>query len=1246
MINRRFKILTELGEGGTGKVFRVEDTLTGQHVALKAFSPSTAKAMDVEEVRNEFSILVNLSHPNLVRVYDFGTILQSDDRELVGRPFYTMEYVEGRDSLAFFKDKPLNLEKIELLEKVLLKTLGVLEYIHREGIIHFDIKPQNLIITQLGEDNEISVKLTDFGFSAAKSEAVDFPVRGTLEYAAPETLRGLPLDSRLDLYSLGSTMYHLSHGNCPFEARNPTELVKKVLTEELPQIGGQPREFSLLSRIIGTLCQKDPDRRYASAFDALLEFHARKYASLIKGSQMYIHKPRFAGRKKEKEFIGKALETLAHEGANRKVIAILGGEGMGKSELLKEAIGAARSRGMIVLEIRNSASQDSFGSIALSLQHLELELQSRGSAEELPEKKHLSRGLDGKKTVASRKSLQSSDWNAELDRVAHSYARFIFRASKVVPFVLLVDDFDKIDPFSQATIAYVSKNLAEARLAVVVSVTGDLSTELPFSEEISHRILLDELSRQDVAELIRKSLGDQFAATKIPEKLYELYGGIPPLIEQAVHVIVDTLPLSAFSDPKELGEFADALERFLPARLEEFFARRFSRLTKEELLLLQVLSCFEHPPLIALLKKLVPMQAQRLEDYLDLLQREGHTFFLEDRSRCNIRHSKLKQYLYTSIGEAQSKLHLFIASNMKDMLNDGAWSDLEELARQYSLGEDAGSASLHYEVAGEQAAQHQVLSHAINDLEKAVELGKERTDGDSYAALQEKLARVYFASGAHLKSAHMYQGLLEQLPERDERRVPVHLGIGRALSRLGDHSQALSHLEKALGVGLAPSTRFEILQEIISLKIAGGYYDEAVELCQNQKVFASEQPDKGLLASVETNLGRAEFHRGKFEEARTSFLSALEINRKLEDRQKIVDSLINLGNISSVTGEYRSALEQWGQALKLARELGTLHHEGQIQNNMGIAHYKLREYQEARSCYEKAREVFEELGSKNGLALTHANLGEVAFAEGEYEQALEWWTMSLDLNDAMKDSGGVVEALLQLALARWVFGDVEQLQHVLRRAESLIREYNLSTFRGHLSYLKGLLSSTLQKYQEARTLFLIARDAFQQDGDHEKQYQALLRTAEVLIALGQHQEAGNLLKSMWDDRRLKAFPLIKAEFCYLAGCVARICPNEAFEKPVVYFKEGLETIENEALGEVSWKLSYAIAQEYARRGQREKAERNYVNTRVIIEHFTSRIKSARLREQYLSVDEKGKILSEISSYLGQEKGGQRVQVER
>jgi serine/threonine protein kinase/tetratricopeptide (TPR) repeat protein len=1228
MINNRFRILGDLGEGGTGKVLHVEDSLSGQREAMKIFSSPAAQALDVDEVRREFSILIHLSHPNLVKVFDFGRVITADKGDLVGKHFYTMEYLEGKDSLSHFKACPSGAERTELLEVAIIQVLGVLGYIHRQGIIHFDIKPQNLIVNETDDQERILVKLTDFGFSSSMLETVDHPARGTLEYTAPELLQGLSIDHRLDLYSLGSTMYHLLTGHPAFEAPTSVELVKKVLTEHLPPLDRRSGESSVLVDVIETLCQKEPDRRYASALDALLKFSSSRHAPLVKKCLALARRPVFTGREKEKRMVTEALESALRLEEAPRVLALSGTEEMGKTEFLKEITKVVRARGVTVVETRVSGSRFPFESLLPVLRRIELEMLSMGN---LP---------DPSPSMSISEIVQDSD----VERVAHSHARFLVAVSKAFPFVLIADDFDKIDSASAKTIIYLSELLRGSRLLVLVSATGDSSLAFPFDLSVTRRIHLEELSAEEVIDLIRSSLGDQFVTAAVPEKLYKLYGGVPPLIVQAVSMIGDLLPLDSYRDAAKIEEFADELERSLPATLEGFFARRFSKLTKEELLLLQILASFDSPPSLKLLRDLVPMQPHRLISCLDLLEHEGHIARLDNGNRCAIRHSKLKEHLYGTIGDARTKLHSFIASALKRLVEAEESTELEELARQYLLAGDRLAASSYYEAAGDQAIQHQSLSRAVDNFERASKLRLERSHEPEYVTLQEKLARVYFENGSYQKSSQVYESLLVHSEGDDTRRTSLGLALGKALSRSGDHARALGHFEEALRLAHEPSMRFEIFQEIIALKIATGYYNEAVERCQGLKEFALQAQDREMLASVETHLGRAEFLRGNYEAARTSFSSALQIYRDGQNRQRTVDALINLGNVLSVTRDYRGALEHWAQALSLGRELGTLHHEGQVQNNMGIAHYKLREYEEARACYVRAKEVFEELMSKNGLALAYTNLGEVAYAESEYEQALEWWKKSLQLNEEMKDSDGIAESLLHLARVALPFGEVEQAQAYLNRAESIIEEHDLSTFRGQLSFLKGLQFLASGSFEDGRFALSSAREAFENEGDYELLSLSQIRLGEVFIAVGEHVEALKLLKSMLDDLRLKSLPLIKAECLYLLGCLAQDHPEEIQEKPLGYFKQGLKLIENEVLGGISWKLSYAVGKEYARRRQREKAERHYLNARLIIEHLSTQIKSTKLREKFLSVDNKSRILSEIASYLEQRKGDSRVQV--
>ena len=209
MINYRYDILKKLGEGGSGEVYLVEDTLKQrQKSAMKILhGEDQSDRVADQQFRNEVSVLATLHHPNLVRVFDFGMIRHCDDSTLQGRRFFTMEYIQGLTAKEWWQNLRTQQDGVVQLRHVVLQVLGVLSYVHRQGIIHFDVKPENLLLISSGDEDDRFplLKLTDFGFSVGQDAILEFSLRGTLEYTAPELLRREAFDHRVDLYSLGAT---------------------------------------------------------------------------------------------------------------------------------------------------------------------------------------------------------------------------------------------------------------------------------------------------------------------------------------------------------------------------------------------------------------------------------------------------------------------------------------------------------------------------------------------------------------------------------------------------------------------------------------------------------------------------------------------------------------------------------------------------------------------------------------------------------------------------------------------------------------------------------------------------------------------------------------------------------------------------------------------------------------------------------------------------------------------------------
>ncbi|HXH28994.1 MAG TPA: serine/threonine-protein kinase, partial [Candidatus Polarisedimenticolia bacterium] len=214
VVNGRYVVVRPLGEGGMGSVCLVRDRAQGgREVALKLLRPDTLDPESAERFKNEFRSMTRLSHPNLAEVYDFGTTSGN------GRHFLTMEYIRGNDLTAW--RWPVIRGRVEDL---VVQCLRALDYIHARGLLHNDIKPQNILVRE-----PFQVKLLDFGLAQRLSDPSDPGLSGTIHYLAPERLQGNRPDLRSDLYALGIVLYELLAGAPPYQAGDEGGVVASIL---------------------------------------------------------------------------------------------------------------------------------------------------------------------------------------------------------------------------------------------------------------------------------------------------------------------------------------------------------------------------------------------------------------------------------------------------------------------------------------------------------------------------------------------------------------------------------------------------------------------------------------------------------------------------------------------------------------------------------------------------------------------------------------------------------------------------------------------------------------------------------------------------------------------------------------------------------------------------------------------------------------------------------------------------------
>src|SRR2546426_1176802 len=267
-----YEILSPCGAGGMGEVYRARDTRLDRTVAIKIIPAHLSDNADLRQrFEREARVVSSLNHPHICTLHDIGHV--------DGVDFLVMEYLEGETLADRLLKGPLPPEQFP---RTAVEIADALDRAHKQGVIHRDLKPGNIMLTKAG------VKLLDFGLaklggppppsalsrlSALATEdksplTAEGTIVGTLQYMAPEQLEGKETDARTDIFALGTVLYEMATGQRAFKGKSQASLIAAILTSEPPPISSlQPMTPPALDRLVKTCLAKDPDERWQSAHD-------------------------------------------------------------------------------------------------------------------------------------------------------------------------------------------------------------------------------------------------------------------------------------------------------------------------------------------------------------------------------------------------------------------------------------------------------------------------------------------------------------------------------------------------------------------------------------------------------------------------------------------------------------------------------------------------------------------------------------------------------------------------------------------------------------------------------------------------------------------------------------------------------------------------------------------------------------------------------------------------------------------
>src|SRR5437762_2311864 len=266
------EIVAPIGAGGMGEVYRAKDTRLDRTVAIKILPEHlSSNPHRRERFEREARAISALNHPHICTLHDIG---HQD-----GIDYLVMEYVEGQTLADRLKKGPLPPDQVL---QYAVQIADALDTAHRHGVIHRDLKPGNIMLTKAG------AKLLDFGLAkiraaqaAVSTTAIhtqttpltgEGTIIGTLQYMAPEQLEGKEADARTDIFGLGALTYEMATGRKAFEGKSQASLISAIMTVEPPPISGlQSMALPALDHVVRTCLAKEPDSRWQTAHDVLVE---------------------------------------------------------------------------------------------------------------------------------------------------------------------------------------------------------------------------------------------------------------------------------------------------------------------------------------------------------------------------------------------------------------------------------------------------------------------------------------------------------------------------------------------------------------------------------------------------------------------------------------------------------------------------------------------------------------------------------------------------------------------------------------------------------------------------------------------------------------------------------------------------------------------------------------------------------------------------------------------------------------
>jgi serine/threonine protein kinase/tetratricopeptide (TPR) repeat protein len=1080
-----YRIDRELGSGGMGKVYaatvvgRCPGVAEGTRVALKVVHPHLLETPGFfKRFLREGEIGKSVRHENVVRTFDCDQLLVDGTHH----SFLSMEYVEGQT----LRDLLAELDRVpeELCRHIGREVAKGLAAIHAAGVIHRDMKPENVLITA-----EHVVKVMDLGVARLNDEALRLSQTGafvgSIHYAAPECFSegGKHVDGRADLHALGLVLYELASGVSPYYAESIPEILKKVLHEEPRRLGDvNPQLSPFFEEVVHNLLAKKPDDRFADAATLLQVLEEGEnsawWKSRSKAIRAETHRPlrriripretAVYGREQDLAKL-RALYEKAKSGEGQ-VVVIEGEAGIGKSRVIDELIGRLQRDGeelnFLFGSYPPSGAASAAGAFSTAFRE---QFGDDGSAAYLVQTPLLVPAFDA---LLSGDAAPSGCEPLTKDSLQTCFVHATRGLAAERTTILLIDDLHFATEDARSLFTSLAMAVPGHRILLVGTTRPGIDerwlaglTRLPQTSQIG----LHRLGPKDLVQLLHDTLKSEALATSLSAQVALKSDGNPFFIFE----IIRGLREGQFITQRDDGTWVSTRvidDIQIPSSILDLVNARVADLTEEERDLLDVACCwgFEFDP--GLVGEVLGVGRIPLLKRFGQIERQHRLVRASGRNYC-FDHHQVQEALYGSLHEQmREEYHAALATALETRTKaadqdpatlDGAVCvDLCEHFLKGAQGERAlrylASALTHLE-------KGYLNDAAIRLTERALAVpgllaGKERAEILLRRARRLGLLGRGEAERAALEEARtLADALGEPLL-----RARVLCALGVHLLRASGHAEAETVFLASLALARAAGGRKEeaaATGNLGTVFLVLGSLAEAREYHERALALYRETLDRQGEASATGSLGIVFSSLGSLAEAREHHERALALCREILDRQGEANATGSLGNLSASLGRLAEARECYERSLALSRETG--HRQGEAIGlvNLGPAWHALGDRVRARKALDESVALCREIGAPYPEGYGLMGLGRLADEEGDPAEAVRLTEESLALRRRIGHGDGIAESLLALGDLHRRAGHADAARSAFEESLRLSREQGWAAHAAvalvHLACLPG-----------------------------------------------------------------------------------------------------------------------------------------------------------------------------------------------